>query len=186
LKYGRSSVFTFLFFMQKLSGTSSGKNNKSCRIFHKKTQQNWVCIFLILLRFSTEFTRSSKSQSLLKLQLCSQPPGFSAGSQLCPYFAVKTSESFLTLKCSPWGRWPAWLAGIRRARPRPRLEMGGERVPNPQGLDSGGRSALGGGRRAAHRRPAAGGGGRREPGCGAAEARLRAGEAQAAVLGGRG
>jgi hypothetical protein len=33
LRYCRSKFFTFLFFMQKLSGTSSGKNNKSCRIF---------------------------------------------------------------------------------------------------------------------------------------------------------
>jgi hypothetical protein len=56
---------------------------------------------------------------------------------------------------APRGRWPARLAGIRRARPRLRPEVGGTGCPNPQGLDSGGWLALGGGRRAAHRRPTA-------------------------------
>jgi hypothetical protein len=82
-------------------------------------------------------------------------PWFSGGSQLCPYFAVRTSERFITLQCHPWGRWPARLAGFRRARLRPRPGEGGEMVSNPQGPNSGGRLALGGGRHAAHRRPAA-------------------------------
>jgi hypothetical protein len=47
--------------MQKLSGTSSVKNNKGCRIFHKESKK-LVCIFLNFLRFSTDFTRFSKSR----------------------------------------------------------------------------------------------------------------------------
>jgi hypothetical protein len=32
-------VFTFVFFMQKLTGISSGKNNKSCGIFHLESNK---------------------------------------------------------------------------------------------------------------------------------------------------
>jgi hypothetical protein len=45
LRYGRSRVFTFLFFMQKLSGNSSGKNNKSCRIFHSEANKIGFALF---------------------------------------------------------------------------------------------------------------------------------------------
>jgi hypothetical protein len=36
LRYSRSRVFTFLFFMLKILGNSSVKNNKSCRIFRSE------------------------------------------------------------------------------------------------------------------------------------------------------
>jgi hypothetical protein len=34
LRYYRSNVFTFVFFLQKLKGIGSGQNNKSCSIDH--------------------------------------------------------------------------------------------------------------------------------------------------------
>jgi hypothetical protein len=39
LRYCRSRFFTFLFLMQKLSGTTSGKTNESCRIFHHESNK---------------------------------------------------------------------------------------------------------------------------------------------------
>jgi hypothetical protein len=43
--------------MQKLSGTSSGKNNKSCSIFHnesKKIEFAFFCFFYYILRILQE------------------------------------------------------------------------------------------------------------------------------------
>jgi hypothetical protein len=131
--------------MQKLTRTSSGKNNKSCRFFTTNPTKLGLH-FSDFLRFSTEFTRSSNSQTLLKLQLCSQPPGVSAGSQPCHYFAVKASESFLTSQCSPWGggrrgsgQIPAswrpvsagrgWEAAVRLPRPDSWSQLGSGRWP---------------------------------------------------------
>jgi hypothetical protein len=39
LRYCRSRFFTFVFFMQKLTKTSSGNNYKSCGIFHHKSNK---------------------------------------------------------------------------------------------------------------------------------------------------
>jgi hypothetical protein len=53
LRYLGSRVFTLLFLMLKLSGTSSGKNNKSCRIFHNETNKiefAFLCSFYVFLR----------------------------------------------------------------------------------------------------------------------------------------
>jgi hypothetical protein len=40
--------------MQKLSGTSSGKNNKSCNIFHQESKKIGFAFFL----FSYDFLRN--------------------------------------------------------------------------------------------------------------------------------
>jgi hypothetical protein len=39
LRYCRSSFFTFLFFVQNLSETSSDKNHKSCGVYHTKSNK---------------------------------------------------------------------------------------------------------------------------------------------------
>jgi hypothetical protein len=51
LRYCRSRFFTFLFFMQKLSGTSWGKNNKSCRIFHLESNKIGFAFFWFFYDF---------------------------------------------------------------------------------------------------------------------------------------
>jgi hypothetical protein len=60
--------------MQKLTGTSSCKNNKSCGIFHNESTK-LVLLFLIFLRFSTQFTRIRKITSLFELPICRKAPG---------------------------------------------------------------------------------------------------------------
>jgi hypothetical protein len=45
LRYCRSSVFTFVFFKQKVTGISSGKNNKGCRIFHNESNKIGLAFF---------------------------------------------------------------------------------------------------------------------------------------------
>jgi hypothetical protein len=56
LRYCRSRVFTFVYFMQKLTGTSSGKNNKSCGIFHNESKK----IGLLFVWFFYDFLRILK------------------------------------------------------------------------------------------------------------------------------
>jgi hypothetical protein len=58
LRYCRSRFFTFVFFMQKLTGISSGKNNKSCRIIHHESNKIGFAFF----RFSTIFYAIYKNQ----------------------------------------------------------------------------------------------------------------------------
>jgi hypothetical protein len=45
LRYCRYRVFTFVFFMQKLSGISSGQNNKSCSIIHHESNKIGFAFF---------------------------------------------------------------------------------------------------------------------------------------------
>jgi hypothetical protein len=53
LRYSRSRIFTFLFFLPKVLRNSSGKNNKSCRFFYKKSNKigfAFLCFFYDFLR----------------------------------------------------------------------------------------------------------------------------------------
>jgi hypothetical protein len=61
--------------MQKLSRTSSGKNNKSCSTLHHESNKIGFAFFLIFLRFSTEFTRISKTHVLFEMGFCTEVPG---------------------------------------------------------------------------------------------------------------
>jgi hypothetical protein len=60
LRYCRSRFFTFLCFMQKLSGISSGKNNKSCRIFHSESNKVGCAFFLFCYYFIWILQESAK------------------------------------------------------------------------------------------------------------------------------
>jgi hypothetical protein len=56
--------------MQKLSGNSLDKFNKSCSSLHQESRKIEFAFFRIFLRFSRDFTRISKSVSLLKFPFC--------------------------------------------------------------------------------------------------------------------
>jgi hypothetical protein len=89
LRYSRSRVFTFVFFMQKLTGTSSGKNNKSCGIFHHESNKIGFSFFWFFCDFLRNLQESANLQILLKLYFCVEAPG----------------------KIRPFAMWPLAMAG---------------------------------------------------------------------------
>jgi hypothetical protein len=118
LRYCRSRFFTFLFFTQKLSGTSSGKNNKSCGIFHHESKK----LGLQFSDFSTIFYAIYKNQ---QKHFYYFRFAFAAGTlesfgifMICPWLTKNTLETLDSLQCRPWGRRPARAAQFRRARRR--------------------------------------------------------------------
>jgi hypothetical protein len=105
--------------MQKLTGTSSEKITKVVGLF-TTNQQNWFCIFLIFLRFSTQFTRISKNTLLFQIRFCSRGPGSCRLLHIYPFFAYWPSGKLEPLQCGPRAR-PARLRpnsgeGRRRGR----------------------------------------------------------------------
>jgi hypothetical protein len=88
--------------MQKLSGTSSGKNDKSCRLFSQGIQQNLVCIFLIFLRFSTDFTRFCKSANTIEVSFRHGPLEIVKRLQIYPCCADGPLEGFGDSQSGPW------------------------------------------------------------------------------------
>jgi hypothetical protein len=97
LRYCRSRVFTFVFVMQKLSGISSGKNNKSCRIFHNESNKIGFAVFWFFYNFLRNLQETAKS-----LYYLSYP------------FAVRPLKSFLLCNVVPGG-----AAGAAPAKFRP-------------------------------------------------------------------
>jgi hypothetical protein len=91
LRYFRSSFFTFLFFMQKLSGTSSGKNNKSCGIFHHESNKTKFAFFWFVYNFLRNLQESAKCTLLFELQLAVRPLRF-----------LDSYAYALVLRLTPW------------------------------------------------------------------------------------
>jgi hypothetical protein len=66
-------VFHICIFMQKLSGISSGKNNKSCRIIHNGSNKIGIAFFLFFYDFIRHFKVPAITQTLFKKALLLQP-----------------------------------------------------------------------------------------------------------------
>jgi hypothetical protein len=77
--------------MQKLTGTSSGKNNKSCRIFHHESKKIGFAFFWCFYDFLRNLQESAKYTSLFKLQLAVRPLRF-----------FDSYADALTLRLTPW------------------------------------------------------------------------------------
>jgi hypothetical protein len=114
LRYCRSRFFTFLFFMQKLSGTSSGTNNKSCRIFHNETKKSEFAFFWFFYDFLRILHKSAKWLYYLRFT-------FAAGAlegfrflRICPWSTKNTLETFDSVQCRPQGRRPVRAVEFRR------------------------------------------------------------------------
>jgi hypothetical protein len=109
LRYCRSRVFTFVFFMQKLKGISSGQNNKSCSIIHNRSN-----------KIGSHFSEFSL---ILYAIYKNQPTHFSYWR--CA-FAVRPLTRTVPSQCGPQARWPARGAQIpARSRRSPAGEGGG-------------------------------------------------------------
>jgi hypothetical protein len=110
LRYNRSRFFTFLFFMQTLSGNGLNKFNKSCSALHQESSKIGVAFF----RFLYNFSRISKSPLLLEILFSEQPPlEVSKLSQISPCFTLESLEKPQSLHSYPsaagWAcqrRWP--------------------------------------------------------------------------------
>jgi hypothetical protein len=101
LRYCRSRFFTFVFFMQKLTGTSSGQNNKSCRIIHLEPNKIGFTFFCFFCDFLRNLQESANS---LYYFSCA--------------FAGRPSKRKASLQCRPWERWPARAGQIPAMRRR--------------------------------------------------------------------
>jgi hypothetical protein len=101
--------------MQKLSGNSSGKNNKSFRIFHIESNKIRFTFFLIFVRFSTEFTKISKAHVLVEIHFCNSTPDS---------FRFLTSRSLLCTQDPGKNRDDAIGSLGRTAAVRPQIRRG--------------------------------------------------------------
>jgi hypothetical protein len=89
--------------MQKLAGTSSGKNNKSCRIFHHESNQIGFAFFWFFYDFLRSFQDPANDMHYLSYRFAVRPPEFFAGSQIGLYLARNPLELTGASQCGPWG-----------------------------------------------------------------------------------
>jgi hypothetical protein len=116
LRYCRSRFFTFVFFMQKLTGISSGQNNKSCRIIHHEPNKIGFAFF----RFFYDFIRNLQ-ESGNHFYYWSSP------------FAAGTLERNFSLQCGPWRPGSGGPAKFWPTAGRGRPGMGGGGSLGPRG-----------------------------------------------------
>jgi hypothetical protein len=68
-----------VFFMQKLIGISSGKNNKTCRIIHHESKKIGFAFFRFFYDFLRNLQEIGKLTLLFQLHFCSRDPGKNFG-----------------------------------------------------------------------------------------------------------
>jgi hypothetical protein len=102
LRYHRSRFFTFLFFMQKLSGNSFGKNNKSYSTFHQESNKISFALLWFVYDFLRNLQVSAKGQTLFKNPTFTQAPGTSQFSPIHPQF-TQNSPRRRKMQLGPWG-----------------------------------------------------------------------------------
>jgi hypothetical protein len=112
--------------MLKLLGTSSGKNNKSCGIFHHESNKISFAFFGFFYDFLRNLQKSAKWLYYLRIT-------FAPGSlrsfrflQLYPCFAAEPLERLEGLRLGPWGVG-RWQSGETPARVRRSPAGGGGR-----------------------------------------------------------
>jgi hypothetical protein len=105
--------------MQNLSGTSSGKNNKSCRIFQHESKKISFAFLLFLYNFIWILQESAKWFYYLRCGFAAGSLELSDTSQICPWFTKNTLELKKGTQCHPWAWRVARLAGIGPLRWRP-------------------------------------------------------------------
>jgi hypothetical protein len=106
--------------MQKLSGTSSGKNNKSCRIFHIESNKIGFSFFWFFYVFLRILQDSAKQQHYWRFTFATRPLTGFPDSQICPWFPKTPWKLFWFLAMSPLAQRVTRLAGIPASRRRPR------------------------------------------------------------------
>jgi hypothetical protein len=116
LRYHRSRFFTFLFFMQKLSGNSLDKFNKSCRALHEKCNKIEFAFFRFFYDFLGILQDSAKPQVLLEIHFTARPLELFKASQIYPSLAIRplgiTQSSHPYPPAAGWARQQRWSAGL--------------------------------------------------------------------------
>jgi hypothetical protein len=74
--------------MQKLTGISSGKNNKSCRIIHHESNKTGFTFFWLFCDFLRNLQETGKLTLLFQLHFCSRDPGKNFGFAKWPLGAA--------------------------------------------------------------------------------------------------
>jgi hypothetical protein len=90
LRYCRSRFFTFVFFMQKLTGISSGQNNESCGIFHHESNKIGFTFFWFFCDFLRNLQETATALILFQIRLCSKAPRNFRFLRKYPCFCGKT------------------------------------------------------------------------------------------------
>jgi hypothetical protein len=115
--------------MQKLSGTSLGKNNKRCRIFHNESNKTKFAFFWYFYDFLRILQDSAKALYYFRLAFTGRPLKSLRSLQIYPYFTAEPLERLKSLQLGPWGvdrrrpcripaRWRPGLVGRGWGRPR--------------------------------------------------------------------
>jgi hypothetical protein len=111
--------------MQQLSGTSSGKNKKSCRVFHHESKKNGFAFFLFFYYFLWILQDPAKALILFKTHFARRSLERMGILPKCPCFALRLSEIIGPLQLGPPGRAAAVRPKFRRARRCSRPGRGG-------------------------------------------------------------
>jgi hypothetical protein len=128
--------------MQKLSRTSSGKNNKTSGIFHQESNKIEFAFFQIFYDFLCNLQESAKWLYYLRCGFAAGSLELSDTSQICPWFTKNSLErkrdtqlglqpwpvavrpQFRSVRRRPWpGKGWGRCAGSPRARLRPKLGL---------------------------------------------------------------
>jgi hypothetical protein len=93
--------------MQKLTGTSSGKNNISCGIFHHESNKICFAFFSFFYDFLRNLQESAKALLLFQIQLCSKVPVSFSFLTYVPLFCGKALRRNCGFAMGPLGagRW---------------------------------------------------------------------------------
>jgi hypothetical protein len=141
--------------MQKPLGTSSGKNIKSCRIFHNESNKIGFAFFRFFYDFLRNLQEPAKALILFQIQLCSQVPGSFGFLTYVPLLCGKTLRKECGFAMGPLGARRRRSGQIpANCRPGP-AGRGRGRDPGSLGADSLARTGWGGTGEMGRRRPRA-------------------------------
>jgi hypothetical protein len=141
--------------MQKLSGTSSGKNNKSCGVFYHESKKTRFAFFWFFYDFLRNLQESATYTLLFENHFARRSLGRIGILPKCPWFALRPSERICPLQLGP--RAPAG-GGPPKFRRNGSQDRPARAEEGPEGslglIPAGVRSGRGAGGVARRRRPA--------------------------------
>jgi hypothetical protein len=110
--------------MQKLTGISSGQNNKSCGIIHSGSNKIGFAVLRFFYDFIRNLQETGKSLLLFELPFCREDPGKSLGVAMQPLGAVAGAGGPITVSSPPSLAREGRGKGARVARDRFGLDLG--------------------------------------------------------------